>query len=97
MHTAVQESKKYGRNGAIWLNAETGYAYQVSKHRSNQSPIPFYYKLGFIAPDEKVHQHILKCLEAKQYNMLPEEAILLLPSDRVHILEDYYSTHFAID
>lgn len=97
LHTAVQESKKYGRNGALWLNAETGYAYQLSKHRSNQSPIPFYYKLGFISPDEKIHNQILKCLENGQYNYLPSDVILLLPSDRVHILEDYYSKHFEMD
>lgn len=94
MHRAVQDSKKLGKNGKLWLNAESGYDYGSSPYRSNESPIPFYSKLGFKSPNKLIDKEIQKYLEKKQYYMLPEEALMILSEDRVHILEDYYDKNF---
>ena len=95
MNTAVQESKKMGKDGRLWLYAEKGYDFAGSPYRSNESPLPFYYKLGFRCPDEKTDKEIQKYIDKKQYNMLPDEAMLVLSADNVHILEDYFNSNFS--
>lgn len=97
MYAAVQESKRKGKNGTLWLVAEKGYNPGVSNYRRNQSPIPFYYKLGFICPDDEQHEYINYCLERGLYNNLPDSAVLILPKDRVQILEDYYKKNCEMD
>lgn len=94
MYRAVQDSKKLGHNGKLWLSAESGYDYSASPYRSNESPIPFYSKLGFKSPNKLIDKEIQKYLDKKQYYMLPEEALMILSEDRVHILEDYYDKNF---
>lgn len=95
INRAILDSKNAGKNGKLWLSAESGYDYSSSSYRSLESPIPFYYKLGFKSPDESVDKEIQKYIDKKRYNMLPEEALLILPEENVHIAEDYYNKKFA--
>lgn len=97
MNTAVQESKRMGKDGRLWLYAEKGYDFAASPYRSQESPLPFYYKLGFRCPDEKINKEIQKYIDKKQYNMLPDEAMLVLSADNVHLLEDYFNNNYSVN
>ena len=54
MKIAFLESVKNGCRGNLWLCAEKGYGRSMSKYRSDESPIPFYYKLGMRALIDKL-------------------------------------------
>lgn len=92
---AVEESEKIGKNGSLWLETEQGYAASYSKHRRYENPIPFYYKLGFRAPDDKVNSLIEKYIKSGNYSMLPSDAVLILSSQDVYNFKKYYSTHYT--
>lgn len=77
---ASEESKKLGKEGALWLDAEKGYMKHASRYRSDESPIPFYYKLGFRAPGKK-HKEIKNILKSEDYYKLPNSQILYLTPD----------------
>ena len=53
VNAAMEESIKRGKNGALWLRSEKGYAHALSDYRANENPLPFYYKLGFREVDSK--------------------------------------------
>ena len=97
LSVAVDESKKYGRKGALWLVSEEGYARTYSAYRRNESPIPFYYKLGFKALDKKVDQIIKEGINSSNYNKLPRSVVLLLPSSKADYLQKYYENHYTKD
>ncbi len=71
LETAIEESKKRGNGGALFLISCKGYAYAASKYRSNENPIPFYYKFGFRSCNEEEDKQIKKCLENSDYESLP--------------------------
>ena len=77
---AVEESRARGKNGSLWLTAETGFASGLTKHRRNESPIPFYYGMGFESPENKTDTYIKKCISNSRYNKLPKSALLVLSS-----------------
>lgn len=95
MYAAVDESKKRGKRGALWLHSEQGYESSLSKYRSNENPIPFYYKLGFKSLDKKIDDLIKKGLETSDYGILPSSAILLLPSDKSDFIRRYYASNYS--
>ena len=97
LSVAVDESKKYGRKGALWLVAEEGYARTYSAYRRNESPIPFYYKLGFKTLDKEVHQIIKEGINSSNYNKLPRSVVLVLPSSKADYLQKYYENHYTKD
>ena len=80
---AIKESKNNGSNGNLWLNAEKGYGKTLSPYRSDENPIPFYYKLGFKALNEDIDQYIQTCLDMQEYNKLPAIAKLVLMPEAV--------------
>jgi GNAT superfamily N-acetyltransferase len=94
---AVRESKKRGKNGSLWLVAEKGFAKDYSEYRSDENPIPFYYKLGFVAVDKKTDNLIKNCIDEidkkdyKAYKMLPDSAILLLTTEAAATDNKYLS------
>lgn len=79
--TAVQESYNNNSYGNLWLNAEKGYERTLSSYRSNENPIPFYYKMGFTSPDKETDRHIRRCLEEGRLQNLPDITMLLLTSE----------------
>ena len=95
MNVAVLESKRAGKGGRLWLSAEKGYDFASSKHRSMESPIPFYYKLGFRCPDEKTDKEIIKNTQEKKYENLPDEALLSLDENNVSVLENYFNDRYT--
>lgn len=76
--TALQESWNNDGYGNIWLKTEKGYARTYSPYRSNENPIPFYYKLGFESPNKDTNDYIKTCLAKKQYSKLPASTVLIL-------------------
>ena len=60
INAAINESLRAGKNGALYLKAETGYGSCYSDYRKNESPIPFYYKIGFRAEDKELHSFFKK-------------------------------------
>lgn len=94
MNAAVNESVVRGKGGSLWLKAEQGYARTLSKHRRDENPIPFYYKLGFRSLDEKLDNYIKTCIDRNSYGMLPESAVLLLSSSDYPKFKKYYANHF---
>lgn len=95
MNVAVLESKRVGKGGRLWLSAEKGYDFASSEHRSMESPIPFYYKLGFRCTDEKTDKEILKNTQEKKYENLPDEALLSLDENNVRVLENYFNDRYT--
>lgn len=94
INTAIEESIKKGKGGRLWLSAVQGYGSGYSKHRENENPIPFYYKLGFRAIDDKKDKAITRALEDKDYGSLPEEATLILSAQGLYDFNEYYCNHF---
>ncbi len=76
--TAIQESCNQGGFGNLWLKAEKGYARTLSEYRSDENPIPFYYKVGFCSPDPDMDKFIKKCIDETNYYSLPDSTLLLL-------------------
>ncbi|MCD7878307.1 MAG: hypothetical protein LUG16_00055 [Candidatus Gastranaerophilales bacterium] len=93
INAAVFESKLRGKNGVLWTKAQKGYAANLAEYRSNENPIPFYYKVGFKAVDEHVHQIIEECLKQKKYEELPKSALLLLEPNAL-TNKDYIASSF---
>lgn len=79
--TAIQESYNNKSYGNLWLNAERGYERTLSSYRSNENPIPFYYKMGFQSPEEEIDCKIKQCLKEGKTQNLPEITTLLLTSE----------------
>ena len=94
MNAAVNESIVRGKGGSLWLKTEKGYARTLAKHRQDENPIPFYYKLGFRSLDEKLDAFIKCCINHGSYGMLPESAVLILGSDDLPKFKKYYANHF---
>ena len=97
LSVAVEESKKCGRNGALWLFADSGYARTYSAYRKNENPIPFYYKLGFVSLDTDIHNKITNALASGDYDKLPNSALLVLPSANAEHLQSYYDSHYTMN
>ncbi len=95
INAAVKESLKAGKNGSLWLNAEKGYARGFSSYRSDENPIPFYYKLGFRAVEPGVDKFIQKCLENSDYRNLPDSALLLLTPNAIKAKNKYFAQNFV--
>ncbi len=76
--TAILESYNKGYSGDLWLTTEKGYAKTLSRHRSDQNPIPFYYKMGFASPDNDFDSYIKECIKNSKFSKLPPSALLLL-------------------
>ncbi len=94
VNAAINESISRGKNGCLWLRTEKGYAWSLSEYRANENPIPFYYKLGFKAPDVNIDKLISRCLEKSDYKHLPDSALLLLTSEAVKQKNKYFASHF---
>ncbi len=75
--SAVNESFNNNSYGTLWLTAEKGYEKNRSPYRSDENPIPFYYKIGFKSPDRSQDAYIRECLEKKEYGKLPNIAVLI--------------------
>ncbi len=97
INVAIDESKRRGKNGALWLTAEKGYAYSLSEYRNNESPIPFYYKLGFRAVDPSMDYFIQNCLAKSEYNLMPSSELLILSSEAAQARNKYLARHYTIN
>ena len=95
VNAAVKESRKRGHDGCLFLTTEKGYARIFSNYRSNENPIPFYYKLGFEAVNPKVHNLIKECLASSEYNKLPDSALLLLTPEAIAHKNKYFSKNYT--
>lgn len=95
INTAIEESIKKDKGGRLWLSAEQGYGAWYSEYRRDESPIPFYYKLGFRAIDKNYNEIIDDALKKQEYYKLPEEAILILSSQGLYDFNKYYCSHFS--
>lgn len=96
INAAIDESSKNGKNGALWLNAEQGYAHSLSRYRRYENPIPFYYKMGFRSLDEDVDSLIKKSMDQCNLALLPETAVLILSSQGAYDFKKYYSQNYNI-
>ena len=94
INAAVNESIIRGKGGSLWLKAEKGFARTLSNYRKDENPIPFYYKLGFKSLDPELDEQIRKNIAANNINALPEQALLILPSEDLNKFKSYYSNHF---
>lgn len=88
IQTAVKESVKNKSYGNLWLSSEKGYEKYLSSYRSDENPIPFYYKMGFRSPDREIDEHIQRCLENHNYYDLPEITTLILCQEERSRLTD---------
>lgn len=95
MTAAIKESIKNGTEGALWLSAEKGYAHNLSDYRSNENPIPFYYKLGFEAAEDEDKELIESCLSDNDFYNLPNMSCLFLHPENINKnrikIDDYKS------
>ena len=96
VNLAIEESKNQGNQGAMWLISEKGYQRTVSKYRSNENPIPFYYKLGFKAFDKLEDEKIRELLKQKRFDELPDKALLILSKEDANSNNKYLEKNFDI-
>ena len=96
INAAIEESYKAGKNGCLWLNSEKGYARGYSPYRSNENPIPFYYKLGFRAVNPAVDELIQICIENSNYKSIPDSALLLLTPEAAKAKNEYFAQNYDI-
>lgn len=90
--TAIQESCNNGGLGNLWLESEKGYERTLVPYRSDENPIPFYYKMGFVSPNTDIDEFIKSCLKKTDYLKLPDSTLLLLtPESRNYWLEKLVS------
>ncbi len=85
--TAIDYSEKQGKKGCLWLKTKKGYAKSLSPYRSDENPIPFYYKVGFKSLDERTDSYIKSCLKSSNYKKLPEKTVLFLPAKNAQIFK----------
>lgn len=97
INAAINESLKAGKNGELFLKAETGYGSFYSDYRKDESPIPFYYKMGFRAVDPNVHSLIKECIKKAEYDKLPPSALLILTEDAVKAKNIQFSKDYCFD
>ncbi len=83
MKAAINKAIKNNCADEISLYAETGYQYAFSPYRSNESPIPFYYKLGFEATDLKTDEKIRNLIARERYDLLPSMVFLKLSDEEL--------------
>ena len=95
VNAAVKESRKRGHDGCLFLTAEKGYARSFSNYRSDENPIPFYYKLGFEAINPQIDSFIKKCISKSQYNLLPDSVLLLLTPEAIAKKNKYFSKNYT--
>ena len=95
VNAAVKESRKRGNEGCLFLTAEKGYARTFSDYRSDENPIPFYYKLGFEAVNPQIDKLIKQCLSEAKYDLLPDSALLLLTPEAIAEKNKYFSKNYT--
>lgn len=95
--TAVDESIRRGKGGALWCTTEQGYAHSLSAHRKNENPIPFYYKMGFKSPDFMIDALIKKSLDSGNLGLLPESTVLLLSSIDAEKFKKHYLNNISFE
>ena len=96
INIAVNESQKNGYDGALWLITDKGFAKTLSSYRSNENPIPFYYKLGFKALDGNKDESIKKWINKSMYNMLPDSELLMLTPEAAKEKNKYFCENFTL-
>ncbi|MBQ3642794.1 hypothetical protein II906_12855 [bacterium] len=93
---AVDRSKELGYEGELILSAEQGYAMKESPYRSDENPIPFYYKLGFQCIDNLDDRKCRKLISEGRIEELPIIAEMILTKDKgVPAFEAYYEKNFG--
>lgn len=95
--TAVDESRRRGKGGALWCTTEQGYAHSLSAHRRNENPIPFYYKMGFKSPDFMIDSLIRKSIDSGNLGLLPESTVLLLSSVDAEKFKKHYLNNITFE
>lgn len=78
INEAIKESDKLGKGGCLWLRSLKGFGSSMSKYRSDENPIPFYYKMGFVSIYKSVDEQIRNCLANDNISDLPNDVILVL-------------------
>lgn len=91
---AVEKSFQTGYDGLVCLSAQKYFAKQDSSYRSEDSPIPFYYKLGFRSPQAQINNLIEKSIKLDLPQMLPMETFMVLKPSNVYKFDDYYKSKF---
>lgn len=94
INAAINESLKAGKNGELFLKAETGYGNFYSDYRKNESPIPFYYKMGFRAIEPQIDTLIKECIKKADYDKLPPSALLILTEEAVKAKNIQFSKNY---
>lgn len=95
LKAGIEESEKIGKNGALWLVAQKGYAASFSEYRRDENPIPFYYKVGFKAINDKINNEIKALIKNGDYKSLPTSAALVLSSQDIYNFKKYYASRFT--
>ena len=91
---AVERSFQEGYDGLVCLNAIKNFASSDSDYRCTDSPIPFYYRLGFRSPSPEINRSIEIALKLKIPEMLPNETFMVLTPQNIYKFDDYYNSKF---
>ena len=94
---AINESLRAGKKGELFLRAETGYGSCYSDYRKNESPIPFYYKMGLKAENKEIDKFIQDCIKNVDYKSLPPSALLVLSEEAVKSKNIQFSKDYKFD
>lgn len=94
INAAIEESYKAGNRGELYVFAVRGFAKKLSPYRSDENPIPFYYKMGFKAFNKDEDNLIKYCLENSDYEKLPYSAMLILTQDQINTKNKYLASNY---
>lgn len=97
IRAAINESLRAKKNGELFLRAETGYGSFYSDYRKNETPIPFYYKMGFKAENKEIDKFIQDCIKNSDYKSLPPSALLVLSEEAVKSKNIQFSKDYKFD
>ena len=93
LQTVVKDSQRMGKGGRVWLQAAVNdlpYEYRsIAGHKMLNTPLPFYYKLGFrfLAPEQnqKVEAALQDFEKTKEYKG-PRTGFMFLPEENIEAL-----------
>ncbi|MBQ3642795.1 hypothetical protein II906_12860 [bacterium] len=94
---AIERSLSLGQMGAVGVTACRYFDTAASDYRKNDSPIPFYYKMGFKAADSVINDAINIALDFNMQDLFPRCAFLVLTPKNVRNFYDYYENKFPLE
>lgn len=78
---AIDESFLCKKRGCVWVMSQKGYAKSLSEYNSDENPLPFYLKRGFVSLDANFQSELNSLVEQGKKEEYPDKVLLVLTPD----------------